>query len=298
MAERNIICFGEILWDLLPEGKKVGGAPLNVCYHLNRNGIKSQMVSQVGFDALGEELLKKMDEMGVDRSLCSQSVQYPTSTVEVSLDENGNARYSIVQNVAWDYIKYSSVIADSIRISDAIVIGSLIARNEISRNTLFQCLDFAKEIVLDINLRSPYFEEETIHYLLSKCHILKINEDELFWLASSFGWENNEETILKNILGKFDNIKEILLTKGEQGSVFCNNEKYLSFPAHPIQVEDTVGSGDSFLASYLTQRMQGNSIEECMEYATLVSAYVATRKGACPNYTLQDIENFKQTLQV
>lgn len=281
----NVLCFGEVLWDNLPEGRRVGGAPLNVCYHLNKQGVASQIVSQVGHDINGKELLAAVVELGVDVSYLDQSADHPTSTVEVHVGEEGKVSYEIVEHVAWDFIEYNTQVAKSIEQADAFVFGSLAARDTLSRETLLRYLSHAACPVFDINLRQPFYASEFILELLSKCKILKINDDELVLLA---GWIDidpaGEDAIIAQLFVLYPGIEEVILTKGAKGASYFDRNQKIDIAAVAIKVKDTVGSGDSFLAAFLASKIQGKSVKEALEKAVSLSAFVATHAGACPAY--------------
>lgn len=288
--ELTIICFGEVLLDNLPEGRRIGGAPLNVCYHLNRNGIKSQIVSQIGKDADGEGLLKGIRELKVDTKFIDQTDELPTSIVEAHVDKEGNVTYDIVKPVAWDNIEFRPEVASQVEHATAFVFGSLVARSPLSRQTLFRYLKKAQWAIFDINLRQPFYSKALILDLISRCQTLKVNDDELNILL---GWMKthpvSEEAALDHLLDVYPNIGEILLTKGAKGAVYKSRTKSLSMPVTPVKIKDTIGSGDSFLAAFIAGKVHGHSIEAAMERAITLSAYVATQQGACPDYSPEDL---------
>lgn len=281
----NVICFGEVLMDNFPEGRRIGGAPLNVCYHLNKNGIQSRIVSQVGNDAIGDELFSGIGDLGVDTEYIKKTDRFNTSTVEVHIDTGGKVSYEIVEPVAWDGLEYDSEAALAVEKSTAFVFGTLAARSKASRGTLFKYLDRANWSVFDVNIRPPFYSRELIWELMGKCQTLKVNDDELKILAT---WLSEVKLsmieALDTILDRFPNIHEILLTMGAEGAVYRSRKQFISVPAKRVEVKDTVGSGDSFLAAFLAKKIQGATILVALEYAVEVSAYVATQQGACPDY--------------
>lgn len=294
----NVICFGEVLWDDLPTGRRVGGAPLNVCYHLNKNGISSQIVSQVGDDPDGRDLLEAIEALHVDTRFVTKTSLYPTSRVEVSLLEDGQAAYHIVEQVAWDYLAYDPSVAEAIAAADALVFGSLAARNPVSRKTLFRYLDHARYAVFDVNLRQPFYSPELIKDLMARCHVLKINHDELelltHWLDIS---SNSEHDRLEAVLQGYPDIREIVLTKGAGGACYHSRETQVPMRGLKVDSVSTVGSGDSFLAAFLARRITGQPVADAMRHAITLSAFVATRRGACPPYTDEVLNEFKQSYQ-
>lgn len=292
---KKVICFGEVLWDLLPQGAQIGGAPLNVCYHLNQLGIDSKIISQVGNDELGRALLDGIQKLGIDSSYCSITEDHPTSSVTVDLDNHGKATYTIVENVAWDFIPFKESIADQIKESDVFIFGSLVIRNQCSLDTLKSYLVSAKYVVMDINLRDPFYQKDLILDILKSVNCLKINDDELELLGKWMSITSSiEGDYVKAILDSYPEMKDVILTKGELGaSYFSRNETY-SVKAYKVNVVDTVGAGDSFLAAFLASRISGKSIIESLESASVLSAYVASQIGACPYYAIEDIVLFKE----
>ena len=283
--KKHVICFGEVLMDNLLQGRRIGGAPLNVCYHLNKNGLFATIVSQVGNDALGGELIAGIAAHGIDTTFVAMTMVLPSSSVEVTIDQNGIIDYDIVHPVAWDALAYSQRAADLTADAGAFVHGSLVARDPTSRRTLYRYLEKSTWPVFDINLRPPYVDSAVTLNLISKCKTLKVNADELSiirgWLVDN---ELADSDAMELLLDRFPNIEEILLTRGSQGAVYRDRSQEISKPAKKIIVKDTVGSGDAFLAGFLARRFQGASAEEALVHAINLSALVAAAHGACPDY--------------
>ncbi len=273
------ICFGEILWDLLPSGKVAGGAPMNVAVQLNNLGIPTQMISRIGADDLGQALLEFLQSNTLDTSLVQIDTQYATGTVAVTLDEKGSPSYEIIQPVAWDFIETNSNIEELIEQAEVFICGSLVARNEQSRTTLFQLLKKSKKNVIDINLRAPFYSQRLIEELLMHAHIVKMNDEELILVSEWWNLHQLEEQAqLQNIIDRFE-LEGIILTKGKDGASFCDNSTIIHQKGFPIQVQDTVGSGDAFLAGFLSQYLSGKSSEDCLKFACATGALLATKKG-------------------
>lgn len=292
--KRIVICFGEVLWDLLPQGPRVGGAPLNVCYHLNKQGIDSKIISQVGNDPLGDDLLVAIADLKIDTIFCSVSMEYPTSRVDVALDELGKPSYTIVENVAWDYMPFNKDIAEAITLSDAFIFGSLVLRNFVSLNTLKSYLQCSNYTVMDINLRAPFYDSTVLKVFLTYVHCLKINDDELLLLGTWLGaGDLQEATCIEKILDIYSNIQDVILTKGADGACYYSRDKMVKVNSYSIEVTDTVGAGDAFLAGFLAYKLNGNSLEEALGFGTMLSAFVATKDGACPLYSDDDLVNFR-----
>ncbi|MGN0002737.1 MAG: carbohydrate kinase [Sphingobacterium composti] len=294
--KHTVIGFGEVLWDLLPEGARIGGAPLNVCYHLNKTGLNSFIISQVGKDELGDKILSEIKNLGVNADYLIQIPHYPTSTVEVSLDAKGSPKYTIVENVAWDYISFNQDVACQIAKADAFVFGSLVARNQHSYQTLLKYVSSSTYTVMDVNLRFPFYTKEIIFNLLHHVDLLKINDEEINIIGKWAGIESEDElAICKYLIATFPKMKEILLTKGSQGALYYSSDIIVRIGIYEVQVDDTIGAGDSFLAAFLAKKLQGEQIQTCMEEAALVSAFVASKSGANPIYSKDDLINFKKT---
>jgi len=291
---KKVFCFGEVLWDNLLTGRRIGGAPLNVTYHLSKNNIESHIISQVGTDDNGVDLLAGIQQLHVDTQYVRQTADFATSTVEVHLLEDTKVAYEIVESVAWDYITYDAQLADAIAEADAFVFGSLAARDLKSKQTLLQYASRARWRIFDVNLRAPFYNKEIIQELIGICETLKINDDELLILAEWFNITvSNERAQMDSLFQCFPNLKEVLLTKGAHGAAYHSRTDIYQLDGMRIKVKDTVGSGDSFLAAFIANRLNGEAVYESLNAAILLSAYVATRSGGCPDYNEKDIVLFK-----
>ncbi|MEO8794935.1 MAG: carbohydrate kinase [Daejeonella sp.] len=288
----KVVCFGEILWDNLPNGRKPGGAPMNVAYHLNKLGLESNLISRVGNDQNGKELLDFIRSKGLSTEFCQQDDTYKTSTVEVSVGADHEVKYEIVAPVAWDFIEHESRLDDLVSKADAFVFGSLAARNQVSDQTLQGLLEKATYKVFDVNLREPHYTRSGISQLLAKASLLKLNIHELTLLSSWFSTSCQTEKERISVLQDQFNVKEILITKGASGASFYTDTDQYNYPAYKVQVNDTIGSGDSFLAAFLSQKLKNAPIEECLNYAVALGAYVTMQAGACPEYSKDDLLRF------
>lgn len=291
---KKVICYGEILWDNLPAGKQPGGAPMNVAYHLNQLGIIGALISKLGDDADGEELLDFLQHKQMPGHLIEKDFTYPTSNVNVMIDKDEEMTYDIVYPVAWDYILWSDRYETEVGEADAFVFGSLAARDQVSKQTLLQLLSQANFTVFDVNLRPPHYTAATLEELLSKTNLLKLNTAELELLGSLYTHFNQTDDIIRGLQDRF-NIAEVLLTKGIKGCSYYNEAIKLEETIYEVKVADTVGSGDSFLAAFLAKKLQNEPIGDCLSFATALSAFVTSKKGACPTYVIKDIEDFKRT---
>jgi fructokinase len=269
----------------------IGGAPLNVCYHLSRHGIESKLISQVGNDARGIELLSAVSQLGIDTSFISLSATHPTSEVLVDLSAEGKVSYTIVENVAWDVIPFEAEKSDEVSRAECFVYGSLASRSPITKNSLFSYLPRSNWKVLDLNLRSPYFDKSIVQEMLLSSDTLKINDDELWMIAGFFDWSAlGKEEIVREIFRLFPNNKEIILTLGAEGAEYFSGDLHLRVPAVKVNVSDTVGSGDAFLAAFLSGKLKQKPIQQCLEDAARLSAFVAGSRGACPEYSGREEE--------
>jgi fructokinase len=285
------ICFGETLFDVLPGGAVPGGAPMNVAIHLNYYGHSPLVISRVGNDAAGVKLIEFLENKGLSTAYIQQDETHQTGVVEADVSNKTQVVYTIVEPVAWDFIAYDDKVAQLIAQSEAFIYGSLASRNKITRNTLLKYLPKAGLKVFDVNLRSPHYHPESIKELLSYADIVKMNHDELTeiagWYGVSLGEKENME-YLKKRLG----IALLLETRGENGAAYLAEDGYGEHPGFRVSVEDTIGSGDAFLAAFLHQYLGGKSPAESLPYACAAGAYVATQRGATPRVP----ESFIQAL--
>lgn len=293
------VCFGEILWDNLPTGRKLGGAPLNVAYHLNKLGIYTEMLTRVGIDSDGFDIIALCKELSVPTALFQQDSDQPTSTVEVHIDEKRDVRYEIVYPVAWDFIAFGEKEIQSVENADFFVFGSLSTRNDISYLTLKELLKVARYKVLDVNLRAPFYSKERIFELLGYADLVKMNEEELGLVAEWLGLDvrSRDQEMVEVIMDRF-NITELIVTYGAAGAVYHSFSGKFSYyyPALQVEVKDTIGSGDSFLAAFLFLRCQADREvlpEEILEFAATLSGFVTQSNGACPNYDAATINRFE-----
>lgn len=282
--QNKVITIGEILWDVFPEGKKAGGSSMNVALNLHKQGVDSNFISAVGDDENGKELLNFLEASQFSTNLIQVNTELPTSTVVVQLDENHQATYTIKQPVAWDDIKITNQNIEAIKQADALVYCSLTCRDERSKKTILEFIENAKTKIFDINLRAPFFEKNLIDQLLKKADILKINEDEIVWVRDTFGLTGNtDEQILKQLSSQF-NIEIICLTLGDKGACVLKDGKLFKHTGYKVQVADTVGAGDAFLATFIACYLQGYPMETILDNACKVGAFVASQVGANHEY--------------
>jgi len=280
---KYVIGIGEALWDVLPEGKKLGGAPANFAYHARQFGLEGIAVSAIGHDALGEEIVEAFEEHQLPYHLAR--VEFPTGTVQVTLDAQGVPQYEIKTDVAWDNIPFDDELASLAADCKAVCFGSLAQRSEISRNTIGAFLDAVPADclkVFDINLRQSFYTKEVLEASFRRCDILKINDEELVVISRLYDIPGlSLEEKCWHIFDKYG-LRMLILTCGTNGS-YVFHAGGMSYQVTPkVEVADTVGAGDSFTGSFIGSILQGKSVAVAHETAVKVSAYVCTQKGAMP----------------
>lgn len=284
--KNKVVGIGEALWDCLPEGRKLGGAPANFAYHVNQFGLDSCVVSAVGSDLLGREILDIFTQKSLPWNI--PVIDYPTGTVQVSLDQKGIPQYDIREGVAWDNIPLTPALQQLAKETVAICWGSLAQRNEVSRNTINAFIDAMPLTedtlkVFDINLRQHFYTKEIIENSFNKCNILKINDEELVIVSSMFDLPGENDTQKCQAILQNYGLKMLILTCGVEGSYVFTPDGNVSFQGTPkVQVADTVGAGDSFTATFVASILQGKTVREAHERAVKVSAFVCTQHGAMP----------------
>lgn len=286
---KKVVCFGEILWDMLPDGKKPGGAPMNVAFHLQKQGIKSTLISAVGMDENGKDLLDYLNRNALDISFIEIIPDLPTGTVDVVLDREGKATYTIHQPVAWDAIHYSKKLTDLTSHADALVYGTLAGREEISRATLQRLIATAKLKVLDMNLRPPHIRQDHLKLLLEQTDLLKINDEELYYLKKAFNLTGDDQELLSE-LGRMFSIETICVTRGDKGAMIMDNSRFYNHTGYKVKVADTVGAGDAFFATLIHGILEQRPMEQVLVRANAVGALVATKAGANADYTENEID--------
>ena len=296
MNNTFVVGMGEALWDMLPEGKKIGGAPANFAYHISQFGLDSRVVSAVGDDELGAEIMDNFREKKLNCMI--ETVPYPTGTVLVQLDRNGVPCYDIREGVAWDNIPYTPALEGLARQTRAVCFGSLAQRSVVSRETINRFLDAMPDgegqyKIFDINLRQGFYTKEILCNSMCKCNILKINDEELVTISRMFGYPGIDlQDKCWILLAKY-NLKMLILTCGVNGSyVFTpGNVSFVETPK--VEVADTVGAGDSFTASFVSAILKGKSVPEAHKLAVDVSGFVCTQNGAMPVLPAEIVEKVR-----
>ena len=293
MAKKlKAVCFGEILYDIFPDKERIGGAPLNVASRLSSMGIETEMISRVGADEKGEQLLDYLKARNIEIGNIVKDERHPTGMVKVNLSASGSATYEITHPSAWDKIEMSAGMVESVQHADAFVFGSLVCRDEVSRKALFELIPKAKYRVLDFNLRPPHYSEDLLLELLQHAEFIKFNDDELFEIAAMMGSKYNslEQNLL--FMAVKSKAKTICVTKGRHGAVLMHEKKMYYNSGYKIKVKDTVGAGDSFLGTLLAKLLQGAEPQTALDTACAVGALVAGREGANPELSAESIKSF------
>jgi fructokinase len=281
MARSEILCVGELLWDALPAGLFLGGAPFNVACHLRAAGLPVSMVSRVGADRLGEECLRRAPWYGVGADLIQVDADLPTGLVRATIDDAGNAEYEILEPAAWDAIALSETLIRRAHEARAIVFGTVAQRYATSRHTIERLLDTEALQVFDANLRPPYDDPEIVRRSLHRADVVKVTESELAplteWLSLSGGLREKAAAIAET----FD-CQTVCITRGRKGAVLWREGRWTEESGYEVEVRDTVGAGDAFLAILLAGLLEGADDRVTLRHANLIGAYVATQLGAVP----------------
>lgn len=291
---KYVIGLGEALFDCLPTGRKLGGAPANFAYHVSQFGLNGCAVSAIGNDALGNEIVEQFTSVGLRYQL--PRVAYPTGTVQVTLSGDGIPQYDICEGVAYDNIPFTEEIAALAKDAQAVCFGSLAQRNGVSRATIQAFLDAMPADamkVFDINLRQNWYSQEIIEQSLTRCNVLKINDEELDVVAPMLlGTPTSKDSLIaekeelatvvcRQLIRKY-NLKMLILTCGATGSYVFSEDEMSKQATPKVKVADTVGAGDSFTATFVAQTLLGKSMKEAHRKAVEVSAFVCTQQGAMP----------------
>lgn len=292
---KNIVVgLGEILWDVFPERKVLGGAPANFAYHASQFGFNGYAVSAIGDDLLGKEILTSLEEKGLNYLL--EKTDYPTGTVQVTLNKAGVPQYEICENVAWDNIPFTARTENLAKNTQTVCFGSLAQRNSVSRETIRKFISAMPDDslkIFDINLRLNFYSKEIIHESLEMSNMMKINDEEVIKVANLYGWKGDEQEICGRLLEDYK-LDILVLTKGTDGSFVFTPRQTSYQPTPKVHVADTVGAGDSFTAAFVAAYLHGERIEDAHQLAVEVSAYVCLQHGAMPKLADSYLELFRK----
>lgn len=294
---KKIAAFGELLWDLLPAGKILGGAPANFIFRINSFGDQGTLLSKVGNDKAGKEIREALKRLGVSDENIQTDYEFPTGSVKVKVDGLGNADYNILTDVAYDHIEINSEMMEAFSEADCVCYGTLVQRYGISKNTLRELIHEAPEVVkfLDINLRKKCYTASSVEDSLRMANILKTNHEELQITGQLLNLHHsNLQDLARETIEKY-NLDILLCTLGEHGAFSLTKENELFYdPGYQISLADTVGSGDAFSAGFVHYYMNGYSIEDALRFGNAAGAKVATTTGATTPICKQDILEFMQ----
>mgnify|MGYP000976492721 FL=1 len=291
--KNTIVGLGEILWDVFPERKVLGGAPANFAYHISQFGFQGHAVSAIGKDLLGKEILASLEKKHLNYLI--EQTDFPTGEVKVKLDNWGVPQYEICEGVAWDNIPFTPAMENLAKQTHVVCFGSLAQRHEVSRNTIHAFLDTMPKDslkIFDINLRLNYYTKEIVENSLKKADILKINDEEVVKITQLFGWNAPEKEVCKHLLEKY-HLDILILTKGTEGSWVLTPKEESFLPTPKITIADTVGAGDSFTAAFIASHLHGRCLVASHQLAVEVSAYVCQQHGAMPRLADAHLELFK-----
>lgn len=284
----QVVCFGEVLWDILPSRTVPGGAPMNVAYHLQQQQKNPAVITRIGNDKEGKELIQIFSKFGICTDFFQVGDNHVTGKVYAKPTEHNEVVYDIVEPAAWDFIEYEDRLESLVSNAEFFVFGSLAARKNESKNTLLKLINAAKTKVLDINLRAPYFNRTILEQLLLRADILKLNLAELEVIAGWFSKYISLEDRVNSLIDRFK-INIIVVTKGGDGATLFYEGNEYTHKGYKVNVADTIGSGDAFLAGLLAKLSDKAKPPETLDFASRLGAFVATQSGGCPEYDIMEI---------
>ncbi|WP_289659946.1 carbohydrate kinase family protein [Flavobacterium panacagri] len=285
------VAFGEVLWDIFDNIKKIGGAPLNVALRMKALGADVNMISSVGNDSDGEAIINEIKKLGLDTQTILKSDNYPTGLVNVILDESKSATYEILYPSAWDKIILNDAARESVQNADVLIYGSLVCRDEVSRQALEELLHSDTYKVFDVNLRKPHYNYEILKQLMDAANFIKFNDEELMEISAAFDspYTTLEENM--NFICSFTNATAICVTRGKDGALLLWDKHLYENTGYVVKVEDTVGAGDSFLGALVTSLLTDKEPQQALNFACATGALVAGSSGANPEILLSRIDD-------
>ncbi|WP_439489407.1 carbohydrate kinase family protein [Algoriphagus sp.] len=286
--KHKVVVFGEMLWDCLPSGAVPGGAPMNVALNLHQLGLDSRLISSVGNDSDGRQLLEFLARFNLPVDLIQTNQDYETSKVLVNDEDPENIKYTIVSPVAWDFIAWNPEMDQAVSSSNALVFGTLGVRNSESLSTLLKLLHHKTLRIFDVNFRPPFYDFEVIETLLGYTDILKINEDELVIFANYFDINPEVESVCAYLDQHFP-MDLICVTMGSKGALLYKDGKTFEHTGYKVQVADSIGAGDAFLSGFIKTYLEEQSLDKALDFACKLGAFVASKKGGTPKYKISEL---------
>lgn len=288
------VSFGEVLWDVFPEGKKIGGAPLNLALRMQSLGCEVAMISCVGNDADGDDIITYVAAQGLDTESIIRSDDYPTGLVNVTVNERGSASYEISYPSAWDKIQLTHYAHSLAEHADVIIYGSLVCRDNVSKSALEALLKYDSYKVFDVNLRPPHYTQNTIVDLMKSASFVKFNDEELLEIAAGMGSDFTSLEENMDFITQRTGIASMCVTRGKHGALLMWEGKLYNNDGYVVKVADTVGAGDSFLASLIVGLVSGEEPQQALDYSCAIGALVAAAPGANPDITEEQVHDLMQ----
>lgn len=285
------IAYGEVLWDVFDNEKKIGGAPLNVALRMKTLGCDAAMISCVGNDEDGKIIIDTVKNLGLETDAIITSENFPTGLVNVTLDKNGSATYEIKYPSAWDNIILNDAARELISQADVLIYGSLVCRDQVSRQSLEELLNTNAYKVFDVNLRKPHYSYEILEQLMKSADFVKFNDEEILEIASALHFPHKSLEECMNFISSLADVKGICVTRGKHGALLLWEGTFYENNGYPVVVADTVGAGDSFLATLMTSLLTNKNPQEALDYACAIGALVAASPGANPKISQSEIED-------
>lgn len=300
---KRVVAIGEVLWDIIDDKKRLGGAPLNFAVHAGQFGHDAWIVSRVGDDLRGRQILSAIEQMGLGRDFIQVDPERSTGVVNVSVNMFGEPKFDISENAAWDYIEATDAHRTLVSTADVVWYSTLAQRSKTSRNAIRELLETARNaprdilIVYELNLRQKYHTPEVVRESIEYCRVLKMDEDEFRSIKALFGMGHlSDREFAVELMDTFA-LLLIAVTYGPRGCILHTPDAEVKHPGYVVDVVDTVGSGRAFTAAMVTQLLDGARFNEVARYANLAGAYVATQSGATPRFDRHVLQNFELSLQ-
>ncbi|WP_418264169.1 carbohydrate kinase family protein [Flavobacterium faecale] len=294
----KVVAYGEVLWDIFGNEKKIGGAPLNVALRMKTLGCEVAMISCVGKDVDGELIINQIESLGLETDAIVKSENFPTGLVNVTLNERGSASYEIKYPSAWDNIILNDLAKNLVSEADVLIYGSLVCRDQVSKQSLEELLQMNVYKVFDVNLRKPHYSYEVLEQLMHSANFIKFNDEELLEIASELNspFESLENNMI--FIAERTKATAMCVTKGKHGAMLLWEGEIYQNEGYPVEVVDTVGAGDSFLATLISSLLTGKAPQEAIDYSCAIGALVAAAPGANPEIALSSIENLMLKIKV